>query len=162
MARSQDRYTLATKPRKRGRPTGSTNKGGRPRKYRDAETLQRDIDAYFEEIKGGNNIPARPPTINGLCLALGFSDRFALHRYAHAGDKLSSVVKKAFLIIRRYYEEILTKPGRSPAGPIFWLKNQDGWQDLSHSGAVDHSVTIKIIDKPTPKIDKSESVSPTK
>ena len=74
------------------------NKGGRPPRYKTAEEMQKVIDEYFEECTGrlytdekgepkldrfGNEIylGAKPLTVTGLALALGFNSRLALLNY---------------------------------------------------------------------------------
>lgn len=82
------------------------------------------------------------PTVNGLCLALGFSSRQSLHNYAQRPEFMDAV-KAAQLRLEAEWEQGLA--GNSVAGTIFWLKNH-GWTDrteqmvqqtVQHSGKVE-------------------------
>jgi hypothetical protein len=109
------------------------NKGGRPLKYKTPEEMQIAIDEYFEkQIK---------PTICGLCLQLGFTDRHALLNYEKR-DKFYTTIKNTKMRIQQYYEEHLVKPNNS--GAIFALK-QFRWtdkQDLNIKGNITLSQAI--------------------
>ena len=102
---------------------------GRPRVYDDAESMQKDIDGYFEtETK---------LTVTGLALALGFESRQSLYDYEENND-FSYIVKKARLRIENGYEKRLHE--QACTGAIFALKNM-GWkdkteQDVNLSGGV--------------------------
>ena len=84
--------------------------GGRPPKYKTAEDMQAAIDAYFESCKGepiigddgqpimdkyGNVIliHAKPPTVTGLALALGFTTRLALLNYQGKREFVNTVTR---------------------------------------------------------------------
>jgi hypothetical protein len=98
---------------------------GRPRLYDNAEALQREVDAYFDnEVKS--------PTITGLALWLGFESRQSIYDYEKEGD-FSYTIKRARLRIEERYEQRLH--GNSPAGAIFALKNF-GWTDRQE---IDHT-----------------------
>jgi len=101
------------------------DKGGRPRLYDNAEALQREVDAYFD-----NEVKA--PTITGLALWLGFESRQSFYDYEKEGE-FSYTIKKARLRIEERYEQRLH--GNSPAGAIFALKNF-GWTDRQE---IDHT-----------------------
>src|SRR5690606_11324115 len=79
------------------------NEGGRPPYYESPEELQQRVDEYFEHIKGKYHyekvevlgkdgepeyitekiwdVNPEPPTVTGLTLFLGFSDRSSLKDY---------------------------------------------------------------------------------
>lgn len=115
---------------------------GRPLKFETPEELDSKVDEYFEWIKGERN-PEKPtgelkqpsigyyvrepidPTITGLTLFLGFSDRQSFRDYGER-DKFSCSIKRAHCRIEQCYEENLR--GNNVAGPIFALKNL-GWKD---------------------------------
>jgi hypothetical protein len=101
------------------------DKGGRPRLYDNAEALQTEVDAYFD-----NEVKA--PTITGLALWLGFESRQSFYDYEKEGE-FSYTIKKARLRIEERYEQRLH--GNSPAGAIFALKNF-GWTDRQE---IDHT-----------------------
>lgn len=85
-------------------------KVGRPPKYNTAEEMQAVIDAYFESCEGkpimgddgqpcmdkyGNVIliGAKPPTVTGLALALGFTSRLALLKYQGKREFVNTVTR---------------------------------------------------------------------
>lgn len=96
---------------------------GRPRKVETPEEFDRLADAYFWECETSD--PAKRPTINGLCLALGLYDKQALRDYAEY-DGFSLAVKKARMRLEDAWEGALALS--NVAGSIFWLKQQ-GWKD---------------------------------
>ena len=84
--------------------------GGRPPKYKTAEEMQAAIDAYFESCKGepiigGDGQPimdkygnvilihAKPPTVTGLALALGFTTRLSLLNYQGKREFVNTVTR---------------------------------------------------------------------
>lgn len=84
--------------------------GGRPKKYNSSEEMQKDIDKYFEDCKGeivkdkdGNpvlnkwgeviRIDAKPPTVTGLALALGFNSRTSLLNYQDTDEFVNTVTR---------------------------------------------------------------------
>jgi len=95
---------------------------GRPPKFKTVAEMQKKIDGYFAEC-AADELPA---TVTGLCLALDLT-RQGLLEYGEK-DKFSDTVKKAKLRVEHGIElGLLT--GRNPAGCIFNLKNNFGWQD---------------------------------
>ena len=118
---------------------------GRPPMFETIEDFDREIDSYFEYIKGefhyeadpedeSNDIKVwdrhpEPATITGLCLHLGFESRQSFHDYAKNENKpqFSYAIKKARLRIENAYEVSLNY-SKNPAAQIFVLKNM-GWDD---------------------------------
>lgn len=101
-------------------------------------------NAYFAEC--ANADPPRRPTINGLCLALGFHHKGALDDYA-GYEGFSAVVKKARMRLEDAWEGALAQP--NVAGSIFWLKQQ-GWkdtQDVHQTGEMVHKIERVIVRK---------------
>jgi hypothetical protein len=129
-----------------------TPKGvGRPPKYNSSESMQDAIDEYFNAhkprirrdengnplftAKGMPIIDMNPPTISGLALFLGFSNRTSLYEYEKEPE-FSDTIKRA----RTRCEEFVESGGMSGDVPapmaIFALKNY-GWsdkQELEHTG----------------------------
>jgi len=122
---------------------------GRPLMYETPEALQKEIDEYFDYIKGEyeekevivtdpktkkrkpykQEVCIREPepaTITGLTLFLGFSSLEALTEYEKRGPKFSEVVRRGKLRVSNRYERNLH--GTAPTGSIFALKNM-GWKD---------------------------------
>lgn len=82
----------------------------RPLKYKTVEELQAAIDAYFEDCRGkplvddkGNAatdkygepviVGAHPPTVTGLALALGFTNRQSLLNYQGKKQFLDTITR---------------------------------------------------------------------
>lgn len=122
-----------------GAPIGNLfalgNKGGRPAFFDTPEELKKRIVEYFESYlpkKDGN--PPDPalgfkPTVSGLGLWLGFSDRRSFYNYADRKkdkEEFAHIVKKAIYYIEMQYEQLLESKGAT--GAIFALKNM-GWKD---------------------------------
>lgn len=115
---------------------------GRPRIWTVLEDLAARCDEYFEWIKGekGEDYEVdedgikrkiwirdpEPPTIVGLSLFLGFTDRQSLYDYINRNDDFSCVVKMALTRVEGGYERRLS--GTAPTGAIFALKNMK-WKD---------------------------------
>jgi hypothetical protein len=95
--------------------------GGRPRKYKNANDLRKEIIKYFQYCADSY----AAPTISGLSLFCGFESRQSFYDYAKS-DKFSYTIEKARLVIEAVYESKLH--GTNPAGAIFALKNM-GWND---------------------------------
>lgn len=118
-------------------------KPGRPPVYRTPEEMQKKIDAYFEYCSGellrdgeGNPvydkwgrpvvINAKPPTVTGLALALGFTTRQALLNY-QAKSRFVDTVMRAKSRCEEYAESRLYDRDGS-RGAIFSLTNNfKGW-----------------------------------
>lgn len=119
--------------------------GGRPPKFRSVQAMEEMIDAYFEGCKGevlrdAEDEPvinkwgevvmvgARPPTMTGLALALGFADRSSLLDY-QGKPQFEAVIRRARSRIEQYTEERLFDRDGS-AGARFSLQNNfRGWRD---------------------------------
>jgi hypothetical protein len=115
----------------------TSEKGGRPPIVETPEQFGELADAYFAQCDADKV----RPTVNGLCLAMGFSSRQTLLNYEDREGFLD-VVKKARMRLENAWEQALSAP--QVAGAIFWLKNQ-GWkdtQDIHHGGSVVHEVML--------------------
>ncbi len=113
-------------------------------KYKTPEEMQERIEAYFEECKGhplldedGGAVrdkfgypiilDAKPLTVTGLALALGFTNRLALLNY-QAKPAFREIVERAKLKIENYAEmRLYDKDGAN--GARFNLQNNfKGWK----------------------------------
>lgn len=137
------------------------NKGGRPPYYNTAEEMQEIIDAYFEECKGRvfedengvilrdkNGIPiildARPPTITGLALALGFTSRRALLNYQEK-EEFVHTITRAKARVEQYAEERLFDKDGANGAKFSLANNFEGWKEKKEIEAdVNNTVTINI------------------
>ena len=121
------------------------NKVGCPPMYKTPEEMQAVIDKYFEDCEGeyirdeeGNietdkhghpvKTKARPLTITGLALALGFTTRQALLNY-EGKEEFVDTVKRAKAKVEQYAEErLFDKDGVN--GAKFNLSNNfKGWSE---------------------------------
>ena len=121
-------------------PDKPKHAGGRPVKYETPEQVQTLIDAYFNSRLNEE----KPCTIQGLAIALNLS-RQGLLEY-NKKDQFSDVINKARARICNNVEEMLFT-GQPAAGPIFWLKNNAGYQDkqeIAHTGADGKPLTIIV------------------
>ena len=119
---------------------------GRPPHFENAETLQKEIDNYFQEgVTVKKIIVGKPPnqqvievevpTITGLSYYLGFESRQSFYDYEKR-DGFSYTIKRARLFIEKEYEEMLASG--NTIGAIFALKNF-GWidrQEIKHEGTL--------------------------
>ena len=108
---------------------------GRPPTYTSPEELQEKIEEYFKSgvkkrqvvVGRGENklvIEIPIPTITGLVLFCGFSDRHSFYDYEKKPE-FTHTIKRARTLIETEYEEQVTT-GNTAA--IFALKNF-GWTD---------------------------------
>ena len=118
---------------------------GKPPYYKNAKAMQEKIDAYFNECAespilddDGNAITdkygkpvfrtARPPTITGLALALGFNSRQALLNY-QAKPEFHDTVTRAKSRVECYAEEQLYTPGAANGAKFNLTNNFEGWAE---------------------------------
>ena len=104
------------------------NKGGRPPTHTDPEEVQKLVDEYFDSLTGEVDKEKFeiPPTITGLTLALGFSNKASLYDYSEK-EEFAHVIKTARTRIEHYSEKQVAL-GEKCTGNIFILKNMD-WHD---------------------------------
>lgn len=119
--------------------------GGRPFKYRTVAALQEGIEEYFrvcqgEVLRGSTGDPvldkygqpvivgAKPPTVTGLALALGFASRQALLNY-QGRPQFNDAITRAKSRVEEYTEgRLFDKDGAR--GAQFSLRNNfRGWRD---------------------------------
>ncbi len=117
--------------------------GGAPRKWKSVKAMQEAIDAYFKACKGepyiGDDgyavrdkygvpiiINAKPPTVTGLALALGFASRQALINY-QCKPEFHDTITRAKARCEEYAESRLyDKDGAN--GAKFSLGCNFGWR----------------------------------
>lgn len=139
------------------------NKGGRPPQFipDDLEELQRRIDQYFIDCMGevlkdnegnpmidkwGNPIVigAKPWTVTGLALAIGFNSRQALLNYQNKPEFFDTITRAKAMVEQYAEERLFDKDGAN--GAKFSLANNfDGWREKQQIEAdVKNAVTICI------------------
>ena len=97
------------------------------RKFENAKELKEKIDAYFADC----DAQKKPYTITGLALALG-TNRQTLIRYEneYENQEIAELIRQAKARCEADVENRLLTGKGSPAGAIFWLKNNAGWRDV--------------------------------
>ncbi len=133
---------------------------GRPPKYQCKEEIQEKIDTYFKKCEGevlkddednpifnkfGNPviINQHPPTVTGLALALGFTNRQALLNY-QAKKEFVDTITRAKTMVEKYAEERLFDRDGAMGAKFSLSNNFDGWaekKDVNVSGGLDNEKT---------------------
>lgn len=118
-------------------------KVGRPPKYKKKEEIEGLIEKYFEDCKGevlrdSNGDPvlnkfgqpiiigAKPPTVTGLAIALGFTSRMALLKY-QAKPEFVDTITRAKARVEQYAEERLFDRDGSNGAQFSLRNNFKGW-----------------------------------
>ena len=118
---------------------------GRPPKFKSVEAMERLIEAYFEGCRGevlrdADDEPvlnkygevvmvgARPPTMTGLALALGFADRSSLLDY-EGKPQFEAVIRRAKSRIEQYTEERLFDRDGNRGAQFSLQNNFRGWKE---------------------------------
>jgi hypothetical protein len=125
------------------------NRGGRPPLYETPEKLGKEIDRYFEYIKGEKERKTmlvmdqltnksemkevevwirekEKPTMFGLLLFLGFHSMQAFDHYEEKNDEFLITISRGKQRIAKWYEECLTEKGIA-RGAAFALGAIVGW-----------------------------------
>lgn len=134
-------------------------KVGCPRKYQSVKQMQKAIDAYFRSCEGemfiGDDgcavrdkygvpiiINAKPPTITGLALALGFTGRQALIDY-QARPEFADTVTRAKARCEEYAEaRLYDRDGAN--GAKFSLSCNFGWREVNETKISTDAVKVII------------------
>lgn len=143
----------------------SENLGGRPPIYEDTqeavEEMQRRADQYFEDCDGkpllgpdgqpmfdkyGNMIVvgAKPYTMTGLALALGFNSRSTLLDY-QGKDRFSDTITRAKAKVEQYAEERLFDKDGANGAKFSLANNFKRWKEKQEiEGSLKNTVTINV------------------
>lgn len=133
--------------------------------FTSVEEMQEKIDAYFEECEGvimkdeeGNPLlnkygqpiiyGAKPLTITGLALALGFNTRQSLLNY-EGKDEFLDTIKKAKSKVEQYAEERLFDKDGSNGAKFSLSNNFKGWaekQQIEADVKNDISINVELVD----------------
>lgn len=120
---------------------------GRPPKYKTAEEMQDIIDEYFDNCQGtlytdqdgepkldkyGNEIylGAKPPTVTGLALALGFNSRQSLLNY-EGKDAFMDTITRAKARVEAYAEARLFDKDGANGAKFSLANNFKSWKERS-------------------------------
>lgn len=129
----------------------------RPLKYKTVDELQAAIDRYFEDCKGkplldddgnavtdkhGNPIivDTKPPTVTGLALALGFTNRQTLLNYQGKKQFLDTITRAKSRCEEYAEGRLFDRDGAN--GAQFSLKYNFRWDEQKGTG----SEGVQIID----------------
>ena len=129
--------------------------------YTSVEEIQEKIEAYFEECKGkvltdgeGNPVlgkndaviryDAKPLTITGLALALGFNSRQSLLNYQDK-EEFMDTITRAKAIVEEYAESRLFDKDGANGAKFSLANNFEGWKEKQSIEAdVKNNVTINV------------------
>lgn len=136
---------------------------GRPKKYESVEEMQAAIDAYFSACEGhpllnSSGEPVlykgrpvivgqHPPTVTGLALALGFSDRSSLLDY-QGKNEFSHTITRAKARCESYAEERLYDRNGTN-GAQFSLRCNFGWTDATERDKKEQDLRIASLKEKT-------------
>jgi hypothetical protein len=139
---------------------------GRPPTFKSKEEMQEKIDEYFKECEGeiirdecgnpvedkrGNilKIGARPLTVTGLALALGFNSRQSLLNY-QGKEEFMDTITRAKTRIEQYAEERLFDKDGANGAKFSLANNFEGWKEKQQIEAdvnSDVNINIELIDE---------------
>lgn len=102
---------------------------GRPRVYQDAETFSTKVDDYFGDCEERE----RKPTLAGLCVFMGFSDKESFSNYATYGEEFSRTVKRTKLLMEDDRQQLLLSKDKFTPGVALDLQNNHGWKNKSET-----------------------------
>lgn len=133
--------------------------GGRPPKYSSVEDLQAAIDAYFVDCEGkalkdddgrpvlykGRPVIVgeKPPTVTGLALALGFSDRRSLLNYQGKKEFLHTITRAKARCEAYAESRLFDRNGTN--GAQFSLRCNFGWSDASERDQKEQDLRIAVL-----------------
>ena len=139
---------------------------GRPPKYKCKEEIEEKIEQYFKDCEGrpltdskGNQIynkwgypvivDKRPPTVTGLALALGFTNRLSLLNYQGKKEFVNTITRAKARVEQYAEERLFDKDGTS--GAQFSLRNNfKGWDADKKDDEPDTGGTIIVNNIPRP------------
>ena len=135
---------------------------GRPLKYKTPKKMQKAIDKYFKNCeskplldekghvltdKHGNPviIQGPPPTITGLALALGFTNRQSLLNYQEK-DEFFDTITRAKARVEQYAEERLFDKDGANGAKFSLANNFKGWKEKQN-------IEVSSMEKEKTKLD---------
>lgn len=131
---------------------------GAPRKWKSVSAMQKAIDAYFDKCKGEPliidgelqrdkyGIPiiinAKPPTVTGLAMALGFTNRQALLNYQEREEFVDTVTRAKSRCEEYAESRLYDKDGAN--GAKFSLGCNFGWREVNETKLTTEAVKVVI------------------
>lgn len=132
---------------------------GRKKLLTDRRKVRERIESYFDELWDEEEKKwLKPPTLAGMCLAIGVHSRTTLKKYEDAGDDgdacaqgIAEAIKKGLMRIEQYHEERLSTHSK-PTGSIVWLNNRGyvAQQKIEHSGEISQVTRTHLPPKQAP------------
>lgn len=133
---------------------------GRPPKYEHKEEIEGLIEEYFKKCEGeilkdeegevifdkfGNPVivGARPPTVTGLALALGFSTRLSLLNYQGKKEFMNTITR-AKSMVEAYAEERLFDKDGSNGARFSLINNFRGWTEKPQTDLDEQEQEVRI------------------
>lgn len=139
----------------------SKKTAGRPPKFSSAEEMQQKIDEYFQKCEGtvlkdkdgsifkdksGNPviIGARPLTMTGLAIALGFSSRQSLLNYK-AKKEFMDTITRARARVEQFAEECLFDKNTANGAKFSLANNFEGWKEKQEVDVTEHKKLEELL-----------------
>ena len=139
----------------------TTKTAGRPPKYKSKEEMQQKIDKYFQDCEGtvlknddgsifkdknGNPviIGAKPLTMTGLALALGFSSRQSLLNYK-AKKEFMDTITRARARVEQFAEECLFDKNTANGAKFSLANNFEGWKEKQDIDITEHQKLEELL-----------------
>ncbi|NRA30394.1 MAG: hypothetical protein HRU11_09035 [Parvularculaceae bacterium] len=118
------------------------SEAGRPRLYDDPLLFEAKVNQYFDTLPVGGL--GSIPTVAGLALFLGFSDRHSLGEYGKR-EGFSATVKRAKTLIEQDRSQRLVSKDHYTPGLQMDLVSNHGWtSDRSKVGGDEDGAPVKI------------------
>ncbi len=134
-------------------------KSGRPPRYRSREEIETLIEQYFKDCEGrlledkeGNPVldrrgkpvvlDRRPPTVTGLALALGFTNRLSLLSYQGKAE-FKTVITRAKSRVEQYTEERLFDRDGVNGAKFSLTNNFRGWTSVPRTDPEENGENIR-------------------
>lgn len=134
---------------------------GRPPKYRDVEEIEDKIEYYFKSCEGepllddeGKPVvnkygypcwikAPKPPTVTGLALALGFTNRLSLLNYQGKKEFINTITRAKSRVEEYAESRLFDREGSN--GAQFSLRNNfKGWNDTEEKRLENESEKLKL------------------
>jgi hypothetical protein len=136
---------------------------GRPPKYKTPEEMQEVIDRYFADCEGklltdkdgepkldkfGNEIyiGAKPPTVTGLALALGFTSRLALLNYQDK-EAFVNTVTRAKARVEAYAESRLFDKDGANGAKFSLANNFRSWKEKQEVEVTGNVIKVELTEE---------------
>lgn len=113
-------------------------KTGRKPKFTNAAEIEELIEKYFKDCRKSE----RPPTMTGLAVALGFTNRQSLLNYQGKAQFFDTITRAKARVEQYAEERLFDRDGAR--GAQFSLRYNFGWKDEDDKTAAAEPVVINI------------------